>query len=155
MALHGKLCVVKRNQKRIIPFSYVATNDRTMFGGVSFKFHGDVKVGDKLRAEDSMDKIRVTKSSSGDLMAIGQSARRIYCQNKLVLEQVHIKPGLYYILRCVSCAGKLQRSDSSLPRSMTRSTRLLSPPAAKIPVARSGPSPPAIPLGRPRSCQRR
>ena len=70
---------------------------RTMFAGVRFKYHGDVKVGDQLRAEMGPEDISIKKSSNGSRMAISTSTKRVYVGDRLVLTQFSdmvVKEGL-------------------------------------------------------------
>jgi hydroxyacyl-ACP dehydratase HTD2-like protein with hotdog domain len=60
---------------------------RTLFGGVKLRFVSDIHLGDRLRAEDSTEKVRITRSAASGLMAITTVVRRIYAGEHLALEQ--------------------------------------------------------------------
>ena len=60
---------------------------RTLFGGVKLKFVSDLRVGEKLRAEDSNESVRMTQSAASGAMAITTVMRRIFSGDRLVLEQ--------------------------------------------------------------------
>lgn len=60
---------------------------RTLFGGVKIKFVSDLRVGEELRAEDSNESIRMTRSVASGAMAITTVMRRIFAGDRLVLEQ--------------------------------------------------------------------
>ena len=61
---------------------------RRMFAGVKLTFHGDIRVGDKIRRETELTDISVRNGSTGTLI-FAQQTRRIFTPRGLALTEVY------------------------------------------------------------------